>query len=52
MRPRLAEGYRRRTERLVRLPEGSEQDEARVIVRSTIERVGVELPRFDGRVGA
>jgi site-specific DNA recombinase len=47
MHPQLAEGYRRRIERLERLLEGSEQDEAREIVRSMIERV-VLTPRPDG----
>ena len=48
MHPQLAEGYRRKIERLERLLEGSEQDEAREIVRSMIERV-VLTPRPDGR---
>jgi site-specific DNA recombinase len=48
LHPQLAEGYRRRIERLEQLLEGSEQDEAREIVRSMIERV-VLTPRPDGR---
>ena len=47
MHPQLAEGYRRKIERLEQLLEGSEQDEAREIVRSMIERV-VLTPRLDG----
>jgi hypothetical protein len=47
MHPQLAEGYRRKIERLERLLEGSEQDEAREIVRSMIERV-VLTPRPGG----
>jgi site-specific DNA recombinase len=47
MHPQLAEGYRRRIERLERLLEGSEQDEAREIMRSMIERVAL-TPRPDG----
>jgi site-specific DNA recombinase len=46
MHPQLAEGYRRKIERLERLFEGSDQDEARDIVRSMIERV-VLTPRRD-----
>jgi DNA invertase Pin-like site-specific DNA recombinase len=51
MHPQFAEGYRRRIERLERLLEGSEQDEAREIVRSMIERV-VPTPRPDGGLDA
>ena len=47
LHPQLAEGYRRRIERLETLLEGSEQDEAREIVRSMVERV-VLTPRPDG----
>jgi site-specific DNA recombinase len=47
LHPQLAEGYRRRIERLERLLEGSEQDEAREVVRSMIERV-VLTPRSSG----
>jgi DNA invertase Pin-like site-specific DNA recombinase len=47
MHPQLAEGYRRRIERLEGLLEGSEQEEAREIVRSMIDRV-VLTPRVDG----
>jgi hypothetical protein len=47
MHPQLAEGYRRRIERLEGLLDGSEQDEAREIVRSMIDRV-VLSPRPDG----
>ena len=39
MHPQLAEGYRRRIERLEGLLKGSDQDEAREIVRSMIDRV-------------
>jgi len=46
--PQLAEGYRRRIDRLERLLQGSEQDEAREVVRSMIDRV-VLTPRPDGR---
>jgi site-specific DNA recombinase len=48
LHPRLAEGYREKIERLERLLEGSDQDEAREIVRSMIDRV-VLTPRADGR---
>ena len=48
MHPQLAEWYRRRIDRLERLLEGSEQDEAREVVRSMIDRV-VLTPRPDGR---
>ena len=48
MHPQLAEGYRRRIERLEGLLEGSEQDEPREIVRSMIDRV-VLTPKRDGR---
>jgi site-specific DNA recombinase len=47
LHPQLAEGYRRRIERLERLLQGSEQDDAREIVRSMIERV-VLTPRSIG----
>jgi hypothetical protein len=50
MHPQLAEGYRRRIERLERLLEGSEQDEAREIVRSMIERVEL-TPRRPVEIG-
>jgi hypothetical protein len=45
--PQLAEGYRGRIERLERLLDGSERDEARQIVRSMIDHV-VLTPRPDG----
>jgi site-specific DNA recombinase len=48
LHPQLAEGYRQKIERLERLLEGSDQDEAREIVRSMIDRV-VLTPRADGR---
>ena len=48
MHPQLAEGYRRRIDRLEWLLQGSEQDEAREVVRSMIDRV-VLTPRPDGR---
>jgi hypothetical protein len=48
MHPQLAEGYRRRIDRLERLLQGSEQDEAREVVRSMIDRVAL-TPRPDGR---
>jgi hypothetical protein len=48
MHPQLAEWYRRRIDRLERLLEGSEQEEARGVVRSMIDRV-VLTPRPDGR---
>jgi DNA invertase Pin-like site-specific DNA recombinase len=48
LHPQLAEGYRRRIERLEGLLDGPDQGEAREIVRSMIERV-VLTPRLDGR---
>ena len=44
----MPEGYRRRIERLERLLEGAEQNEARESVRSMIGRV-VLTPNSDGR---
>jgi site-specific DNA recombinase len=48
LHPQLAEGYRRRIDRLDRLLDGPDQDEAREVVRSMIDRV-VLTRRADGR---